>query len=344
MKLGILGMGEGRSLAAAALSEPGWELMCMCDLSEELLKRRTEEFGPVRTTVSYAEMLGMDDIEVIGIYTPDALHAEHVEQALAAGKHVIVTKPLMVGLQEADRLLTAQKRSGRQVMVGQSSRFYETAMRQRADYEAGRLGELITLETHYISDSRWFLEKAWSHKADFSWLYNFLIHPVDLAVWYLPEVCSVYAAGVVSAGSREQGIECPDAIKVILKDRAGRTAFVNGAYASPNFNFRTEDMISCTLRGTEGISRGGSSLLYHHKYTKTENATVTDDFSARKPYYDRFGNGTHHVGEYQNYLRYFGECLQSGRTPKPDLEEGVRTIRVMEAIRESMESGQAVRL
>ena len=340
-RLGILGMGEGRSLMAAALAEPGWELVNICDLNEDLCRERMREFGFDRFTAEYQEMLVDPSIDVIGIYTPDQMHREHILQTLRAGKHVICTKPLMVSLDGARELLEAQRLSGKTVFVGQSSRFYETAMRQRADYEAGKLGDLITLETQYISDSRWFLQKAWSHREGFSWLYNFLIHALDLAVWYLPGVETVYAAGVNSSNSQREGITAPDAIKVLLTDTEGRSATVNGVYASPNFRFDVDPMISCTLRGTAGISRGGSELMYYHKYEGTDKGTVSEDFSDRKPYYDRFGNGQHHVGEYQNYIRYFATCLEEGRTPLPDLKEGLRTLAVMQAVERSMSSGRA---
>ena len=134
----------------------------------------------------------------------------------------------------AKELLEAQRRSGKQVFIGQSSRYFEAAMHQRRDFEKGRNGELVTVETHYNSDSRWFLERAWSHREGFSWMYNFLIHAVDLALWYLPEVEDVYGVGVCSANSASRGVMAPDSLKFLLKDKRGVCAIVNGNYAVPD--------------------------------------------------------------------------------------------------------------
>ena len=102
-------------------------------------------------------------------------------------------------------------------------------------------------------------------------------------------------------------------------------------------------MISCTVRGTKGVSRGGSELKYYSKF-ESEGASETkiEDFSDLKPYYDRFGNGTHHAGEYQNYINYFADCLDADKTPMPDLHEGIRTLAVMEAVQRSMDSHTVV--
>ncbi len=262
-KLGVLGLGEGRSILSAAKSSPLWEVAQICDLNEALCKERVSEFDLERYTLSYEEMLQDPSVDVVGIYTPDPLHSLHIRMALEAGKHVICTKPLMVSLEGAAELLEVQRKSGKHVMVGQSSRYFEGTMRQREDYEAGRHGELVTVETQYISDSRWFLERDWSRQKGFSWLYNFMIHAVDLAVWYLPRVEEVYAMGVTSSNSEEYGIHCPDSLKALLRDQEGHTASVMGGYAMPSFKTAVESSISCTLRGTKGISRGGSDLRYY---------------------------------------------------------------------------------
>ena len=346
LSMGVLGLGEGRSVISAVQHSRLWTLGCICDLNERLLMDRAEEFGVSRCTTSYEDMLRDDSIDVIGIYTPDQLHAKHIIQALEAGKHVVCTKPLMVDLHRAKELLEVQQRTQKQVFIGQSSRYFEAAIHQRHDYEKGCHGELVSVETAYISDSRWFLERAWSHEEGFSWMYNFLIHALDLAVWYLPEIEEVYGVGVCSSNSASRGIHAPDSLKFLLKDRQGVCASVTGHYAVPALNKPTEHFISCTLRGTRGTSKADCPFDYAHHFTEPGifNTTVTENYDERRAYYYRFEGDTHHAGEYQNYLEYFATCLLSGETPKPDLREGIRTIAVMEAMQRSLKSGQVERV
>ena len=343
--MGVLGLGEGRSIISAVQSSPYWELGCICDLNEELCKERCREFQIDCYTTKYEEMLADERIDVIGIYTPDQLHAAHIKMALAAGKHVICTKPLMISLDEANSLLEAQKKSGKYVFVGQSSRYFEPLRRQRQDYEAGKHGELITLEAHYISDSRWFLERDWSHAKGFSWMYNFMIHAVDLAAWYLPNIEEVYGIGLASQNTKDYGVDVPDTLKFLLKDKNGKFASVTGVYAAPTLGSAVQQNISCTLRGTKGISQGGyPKLKYYTNFQPLEKTARLQTFDELHEYFFRFEQESHHAGEYQNYIEHFAQALQRGETPKPDLKEGIHTLAVMEAMDEAVKTGQVVKV
>src|SRR5690242_17404158 len=95
LRLGVLGLGEGRSIISAALNSEHWELACICDLNGDLCRERAAEFRFDRYTTSFDDMLADPAIDAIGIYTPDPLHATHIRQTLEAGKHAICTKPLI---------------------------------------------------------------------------------------------------------------------------------------------------------------------------------------------------------------------------------------------------------
>ena len=343
--IGVLGLGEGRSILSAAQESNLWEIGNICDLNEDLCQERLEEFGLSNYTTSYEDMLADDRIDVIAIYTPDQLHGIHIRMALEAGKDVICTKPLLNSLEEGAQLLDIQKKSGKKVFVGQSSRYFEPALRQRQDYEAGHHGELAAVETHYLTDARWFLDKSWTRKGGFSWMYNFLIHAVDLAVWYLPEVVSVYGVGFVSENTKAYDLDVADSLSFILKDKDGKIATVRGIYAEPTLGSEVEQSISCTLRGTKGISRAGyPKLTYYTNFMPTDKSAKLQRFDDRHGYYFRFENESHHAGEYQNYIEEFARDIAQGRTPKPDLKEGIRTLAIMEAMERSMATDQVVKV
>src|SRR5215203_2823750 len=110
LRLGILGLGEGRSTMSAALQSDRYELKTICDANEELCKQRAKEFDFHHYTTTYQQMLDDSSIDVIAIYTPDHLHAEHVKQALLHGKHVVCTKPFIDDLGKAKELVDLQKK------------------------------------------------------------------------------------------------------------------------------------------------------------------------------------------------------------------------------------------
>ena len=74
LRLGILGLGEGRSTMSAALQSKKLELKMICDRNEELVKQRQKEFDFHNSTNDYQQMLDDKDIDIIAIYTPDHLH------------------------------------------------------------------------------------------------------------------------------------------------------------------------------------------------------------------------------------------------------------------------------
>jgi predicted dehydrogenase len=340
--LGVLGLGEGRSIISAGVASPLWEVVSLCDVNEQLCRQRCAEFGLNNFTSSYDELLRNKDVDVIGIYTPDHLHAEHVIKALQAGKHVICTKPFLDNLTRAREVLEAQRRSGKQVMVGQSTRFFAPFIRQREHFETGAFGGLITVEAHYHADHRWFLGKSWAKQAAFKWLYGALSHPADLVRWYLPDVAEVMGYAQLSENGRAGGLANPDTYHFVLKAACGKIARVSGAYSGPTVPAQRDSGMTCILR----CANGASQADYHElRYSwKIGKQSVIEAFEGQEDYYFRFEGQSHHAGEYQNYIEYFARCLESGQTPRPDVAEGIVTIALLEAMEESTKHGQPIKL
>lgn len=337
-RLGVIGLGEGRSIMSAALQSDQWELVQVCDLNEQLCKEREQEFQFSNWTTSYEEMLANPSIDVIAIYTPDQLHFKHIMQAIKAGKHAICTKPVLPSLDDAPQLLEAMSQTDRTLFIGQSSRFFEPMRHQRKDFEAGKHGDVSVVESHYITDGRWFLEKGWSKQAGFSWMHGFMIHAVDLIRWYLPDVSEVSGYGVISSNSREHNLETWDSLRFIARNEAGQIATIAGDYTIPTLGQHIEPSIACYIRGTNGSSRAEySNLNYHTRFTGESAQTYT--FEEMADYYFRFEGRSHHAGEYQNYIEYFADCLDNGVRPLPDAKEAIHTLAFMEAMTRSIERG-----
>lgn len=344
LRLGILGLGEGRSTISAALSSAKYELAIICDANLEVCKMRAKEFDFHKYTTSYQEMLDNQSIDVIAIYTPDHLHAEHIRQALLHDKHVICTKPLIDDLSVANDLLAIQKQTGKKVFVGQSSRFFEPAMRQRKDFEAGLIGDLITIEAQYHADHRWFLAKEWSLKQSFKWLYGGLSHPTDFIRWYLPEIEEVMGYGMLSSNGLKAGLKNHDTMHFIFKAKDGRIARVSGAYTGPTQPAARDSGMSTILRGTEGASQADyHELRYAITDRSKEEKIITWGDSTLKHYF-RFEGQSHHAGEYQNYLDYFASCIENNTIAYPDLAEGIGTIALLQAMDQSLETGKPVNI
>jgi predicted dehydrogenase len=340
--LGVLGLGEGRSIIAAGLRSDLWNVVQVCDLNEDLCRARCAEFGLPRYTTSYDEMLAEPGIDVVGIYTPDHLHAAHTIQALRAGKHVICTKPFLDNLACAREVLETAHESGKLVMVGQSSRYFAPFARQREHFRTGAFGALNSVETHYNADHRWFLSKGWAKLDTFKWLYGGLSHPVDLVRWYVPDVAEVMGYAALTPNGREVGLQHPDTFHFVFRSTSGIIGRISGTYSSPVVPIQRDSHMSCILRAAEGASHAD---YYDLRYAwKIGEHSALETFEDLDDYFFRFGGHSHHAGEYQNYIEHFARCLASGEIPKPDVAEGIVTVALMQAMDEAAASGRAVQV
>ncbi|HTN35944.1 MAG TPA: Gfo/Idh/MocA family oxidoreductase [Arachidicoccus sp.] len=343
LKIGILGLGEGRSAMSAALASPLLELLIICDKDESRCQKRVEEFHFANYTLDYQDLLKNPDLDIIAIYTPDHLHAAHVKMALEHGKHVICTKPFIDQLEDAKALIALSEKTGRKCFIGQSSRFFEPMRQQRADYEAGLIGDLVTIEAYYHADHRWFLEKPWSLQQSFKWLYGGLSHPVDFIRWYLPELEEVMGYGMLSPNGRKGGLYHEDTMHFIFKAKDGRVARVSGCYTGPVQPVTRDSEMSTILRGSEGCSQGDYMDL-RYAITDKQGKESIQTWEHRLKHYFRFEGKSHHAGEYQNYMEYFAQSLLDGSNAYPNIQEAVGTVAVLQAMDLSLRTGLPVRI
>ena len=310
-----------------------------CDLSEAKRASALETSPGIFVTDSYEAMLARPDVHIVAIYTPDGLHADQIEAAFRAGKHVLCTKPLVNDLSVAKRLLDAAARSGCRLQVGQSTRFYEPFQRQRELFEAGAFGEIEVIDAHYNHRMDWFYEKSpWSVNAT-HWAYLGLSHPVDLVRWYLGSIREVHAYGAVSALGRTVGLTKPDAITVNLISTSGRLGRVLGHYGFHELP-KARSLIECFLMGSEGTSLArypDLRLTYHD----ARGVAIDEDYDhAMAGYYYRHELKGMHYGEFCNLIDSFAVATVGDSPNSPNLREGLETVAVMDAIVRSLESGR----
>ncbi len=326
------------------MGSPRWSVGAVCDLNPELCKSRVAEFGlDCPTFTNYAGMLVDADIDVVGIFTPDPMHAGHILQALAAGRHVICTKPVVDSLDRGAELLEARAASGKQIFVGHSYRFFQTFLRQREDFEKGVHGGLISCEACYNGDKRKGSAGARGKKGEVNWLYSGLGHAVDLVFWYLGAIEEVSGYSLLSEAGRKLGSKVDDCFQFVLKAKSGALGHAMGVYGAPRAHPQAAPVAGCTLRGNRATTTATHPMFDY--YTAIDGQlprreTYIDDGG----YYYRWGGSGYHAGEFQNYLEHFADCLETGRRPSPDLHDGLYVVAILEAMDRSLRKSRPVRV
>ncbi len=221
---GVVGLGMGRHHCKAVSLAAGARLAAVCDIDPARLEPTAREFA-VRAYASYAEMLRDPGVEAVCIATPSGMHAEMARQAAAAGKHMLIEKPVDIEPGRIRRLGEAVRAAGVKAAVVFQTRTMPLYKRIREAVAGGRLGRLIGV--HAVLP--WYREQSYYEGPHGTWkgtwamdgggsLMNQGVHTVDLLQWVGGPVRSVFGAYGIFA----HRIEAEDKAVAVLE-------FANGA-------------------------------------------------------------------------------------------------------------------
>jgi predicted dehydrogenase len=150
LRIGLLGCGPISQAAHldACLKAKNAELYAICDHSGELVEKMACRFEPRRTYTDYRAMLAEPDVEAVVVAIADQLHIEAALEAIRAGKHVLVEKPLGTTVADCDRLMAAARESGLVVQVGTMKRF-DPGIQAAREFLRKEGGEILALKAWY---------------------------------------------------------------------------------------------------------------------------------------------------------------------------------------------------
>ncbi len=144
MRVGIIGCGNIARVHATAYQRlPMAELAAVADTAPGRASAFAEQYGGGISYESVDRMLAEADLDAISICTPHPTHVELIEQAAAAGMHVITEKPMAMSLEAADQAIMAARRGGIKLGVVYQRRYWPAAQRLRHAIDAGKLGRLV---------------------------------------------------------------------------------------------------------------------------------------------------------------------------------------------------------
>jgi len=152
IKVGVLGLGQGRSHLRAFQIIEGSRVVAVCDLNGPLAQRVAQEMNVPRCYTDYEHLLADREVEVVVVATPDHLHGQHAIMALEAGKHVLSEIPMAVTLDECQRIVELTDRSGLKYHMGNQVRYAFCLQDVRRLIAAGEFGEVFYGEGEYLHE------------------------------------------------------------------------------------------------------------------------------------------------------------------------------------------------
>jgi len=195
-----------------------------------------ERFGTAQHD-SYEAVLADPDIDAVILTTPHSLHAAHIEQAAAAGKHVFVEKPMTLTAASGRAAAAACARAGVVLAVGHNRRFAPAAAALKRMMEAGEFGTVLHLEANFsaagalsYTPDRWRANRVESPGGGLTGLG---IHMIDLLCWLAGPVAQLSA----QSKRRAATVDIDDTTSAIMEFAAGPTGYLGTVFASPKTTF-----------------------------------------------------------------------------------------------------------
>lgn len=311
-------------------------LVAVCDNNFE----KAELIGS-RFSVPYYqdmnEMMQKESIDVVSVLTPSGFHAEHVINLAKYGKHILVEKPMALTLPDADEMIKACDRNRIKLFVVKQNRFNVPVQKLRRAMETDRFGKLVlgTVRVRWCRDQEYYNQDPWrgTWAYDGGVLANQASHHIDLLEWMMGDAESVFA----KSATMLVNIEAEDTAVVTLKFKNGALGIIEATTAT-----RPRDMEgSISILGEKGsVEIGGFAVnqmkTWQFVDQQKDDKEVLEKFSVNPPNVYGFG----HQAYYEDVVK----CLTLGGPQLVDGLEGRKSLELISAIYESIETGREVYL
>lgn len=215
LKVLIAGCGSIGKRHAQVLRELGITRLAACDPSDTSREAMRALAPDIRLYADYAEALAVEMPDAVFILTPTRLHLPMATQALEAGCHVLIEKPLANSPEGTAQLQALASAKGKQVMVAFCFRYHAALLRAKAMVEGGRIGRLVSIRA-LMGEPFYDIHPDYMnlYYSRYSGAFE-LVHDLDLAIWFagqpVEQVCGVYGS------FSDMGMQSPDTVEMLLR-------------------------------------------------------------------------------------------------------------------------------
>jgi predicted dehydrogenase len=323
-RVGIAGLGYwGSNIARNLDALPGCELAWCCDADEERRRQAQAAFPQARFTADISEMLADESVVAVAVATPVPTHAPLAELVLSADRHCFVEKPLACDVASAERLVGLAAERERLLMVGHLLAYHPALVALGALCDEGELGAI-----RYLYSQRLNLGRL---RADENALWSLGAHDVSAILALAGEL----PAQVSARGQSyvREGVE--DVVFAHLSFAGGLAAHIHVSWLDPRKERRLTVVGSQRMAIFDDMEPERTLTLYDKGFDP--DAAVGGDYVARSG--EQRSPAISRREPLRIELEHFLECLHGEATPRTGGREGLRVVRVLEALQESLDSG-----
>ncbi len=325
VRIGVVGLGYwGPNLARNFAAIDGCELVYCCDQSEAARQRVAQMFPSANVTADFNELLGDPALDAIALATPVPTHARLAVMVLEAGKHCFVEKPLAQSVADADAAVAASEAAGRLLMVGHLLEYHPGVAKLKQLTGSGELGEI-----YYIYGNRLNLGKL---RADENALWSLGAHDVSV-VLHLADEEPVEVSAHGEAYVRE-GVE--DVVFCFMRFPSGLSAHLHLSWLDPHKERRFTVVGSRRMATFDDMDLERKLTVYDKGFD--EDARGYGEYITRSG--DIYSPRIPNAEPLRVECEHFVECIRTGARPRSDGASGLRVVRVLEALENSLQDSR----
>jgi predicted dehydrogenase len=332
--VGVYGIGWAAGAhITALLQNPRIRIAALGSRNPESARKQRDAYRieECRIVGSFEEMLAMEEVDVVDICTPNALHAAEAIAAAEAGKHLIIEKPVAMNLAELRALREAVHRSGVKSQTCFESRWNPHVASLRRMIDQDGLGRVYYVEVDYYHEiGPWWHGYTWgcnTHSGGPSATLVASCHAVDLMRYFGGEITEVKAYGC--HGHRSDYEYAPTYASIVK--------FENGGIGKTGCSFEIESPYVMNI-----ILHGSGGSVYNDRFFTRNWFSGQSGWQRFNTIFLDSGDVSHHP--YKGMIDQFVEALDGSEEPWNNIDSAYRSHEVCLAIDRSVDSGEAVAL
>jgi predicted dehydrogenase len=316
--LGYWGPNIARNIARLSDAELAW----CCDASEASRARAAEQFPGVRFTGDLDEVLADDSVDAVALATPVPTHASLAVRVLEAGKHCLVEKPMAQSAADAEAVVAAAEAAGRVLMVGHLLEYHPGVMKLKELIDGGELGRTL-----YIYGNRLNLGKL---RADENALWSLGAHDVSVLLRLAGE--EPYEVEARGESYMREAVE--DVVFCFLRFPSGLAAHLHLSWLDPHKERRFTVVGETRMATFDDMALEGKITVYDKGFDEQTNSYGEYITRSGDIWSPRISN----VEPLRTEVQHFVDCIRSGEAPISDGVAGLRVVRVLEALQQSLDA------
>jgi predicted dehydrogenase len=333
LRVGVVGCGYwGSKHVRVLVGIPEVERVCAVDPRPDRRAALTKSFPGIDVVPWLDEALGMVDAVVVA--TPASTHAAVAREALSAGKHVLVEKPLATTVADAHRLVGQATAASLVLMVGHTFEYNAVVRQLRETVQARELGEMYYIETARLN--------LGIYQSDVNVVWDLAPHDVSIITYLL----GVQPSAVQAWGASHAHATLEDVAHLRLEFHdQGVTGQIHVSWLYPSKVRRVTAVGSRKMAVYDDLVPGEPLRIFDKGVAAADQNGA--DLHAMPMSY-RYGDVvTPHVVLQEPLLvedRHFVDCVANGRRPLSDGKRGLGVVSVLDAAQRSIREGRRVQL